>query len=355
MLPGPLILIGQFGEAVIAHPKANFIMVGTTWGREPRQVRKEVTVTHLRVCPDHLKLVGSDRHRSVTDSSRKKMKVRHGVVSRRRWIILMGVKRLAHISDIHLGRSRQIERQSEMLVEKLLGIPLDHIVLTGDLTHRGRHVELRRFKEIFAPLLATGKMTMIPGNHDRVGEDAGLSIMGGRRVDLASAPGLHLVRVDSTGPHNRSYFDSHGMLCEKVIQQVVEMLERSPPDSLRVVALHHHVLPLPEEDFFERFSAKMGWPNAAELALGPHLLTQIQGRCDLVLHGHRHVPWESELRPSGLQPLSIYNAGSSVEMGAFRVFEHEAGALRDAPDWVTFESERDARIKAPSPLLEVRS
>ncbi|MFP2926377.1 metallophosphoesterase, partial [Pyxidicoccus sp. 3LG] len=69
------------------------------------------------------------------------------------------------------------------------------------------------------------------------------------------------------------------------------------------------------------------WPWGAEL------VTRVQGRCDLILHGHRHVPRERVLEEAAGRPLRIYNSGSSTELGRFRVFRHAAGRLLDEPAW----------------------
>ena len=89
---------------------------------------------------------------------------------------------------------------------------VDQVLLTGDVTHRGLAAELTRYERIFAPLLETGRLVAVPGNHDRMGDDAARGLMRGGRVAVTSAPGLHVVRVDSTAPHNRSLIDGHGAL-----------------------------------------------------------------------------------------------------------------------------------------------
>ena len=89
----------------------------------------------------------------------------------------------------------------------------------------------------------------------------------------------------------------------------------APREALTVILLHHHVLPLPEESFPERLATRLGWPHAAELALGAELVSRVQGRCDLILHGHRHVPREFDLGrperagPARLQLGQLHGAG----------------------------------------------
>jgi Icc protein len=184
----------------------------------------------------------------------------------------------------------------------------------------------------------------VPGNHDRLGEDAGREVMRGARVQVDDRPGLWLVRVDSTGPHNRSVLASHGALCEHVLAQIDAALAHAPADAFVALALHHHVLPLPEESWAERLAAWVGLPHADELAQGETLLQRVQGRCDVVLHGHRHVPRAFHL-DAGPRRLSVYNAGSSPELGRFRLFAHRGGALLSRPRWV-----RAVESPAPAPF-----
>jgi hypothetical protein len=98
--------------------------------------------------------------------------------------------------------------------------------------------------------------------------------------------------------------------------------------------LHHHLIPQPEETFPERLSARLGWPWAAELRHGLALLERVRGRCDLVLHGHRHVPRGMTLFAGDARPLGLYNAGCSTRLGRFRVFTHAEGRLLRRPIWV---------------------
>lgn len=251
----------------------------------------------------------------------------------------MHLRTLAHLSDLHLDLSPSSDTTAQALVESLLTGRVDHVVVTGDLTHQGGRREYQRFRELFAPLLDAGRLTFIPGNHDRTGEDAGRAWMNGQKVRVEEHEGLYLVCVDSTGPHNRDYFACHGVLTPGVLDAVDSALSAAPLGALTAVLLHHHVLPLPEESFPERLATRLGWPHAAELALGAELVQRIQGRCDLILHGHRHVPREIDLgRPRG-RALRIYNSGSSVELGRFRVFSHVGGRLTGEPLW------RQARVQ----------
>jgi 3',5'-cyclic AMP phosphodiesterase CpdA len=235
------------------------------------------------------------------------------------------MKTLAHLSDLHLGESALHERRAAALVASVLAEGVDHVVLTGDVTHGGLLAEYARFRVLFAPLFERGMLTVVPGNHDRAGDDVAELLSDELRVSVDAREGLFMVCIDSTAEHNKVAFRSHGDLCEQMLGAVDEALALAPPNTLSCVLLHHHVLPLPVEGFGEWFADTFGWPHAAELPLGRTLLERVQGRCDLVLHGHRHVPRHWEVQ--GPRPLQLVNAGSSTQLGAYRVFEHEGPRL----------------------------
>lgn len=237
------------------------------------------------------------------------------------------IRTLAHVSDLHLGRDRRTDAGARELAATLQDAAVDAVLVTGDLTHRGRAAELRAFEDAFAPLLERGRVVIVPGNHDRAGEDVGATLMVGSRVGVADLPGVHVVRVDSTGPHNRSLVAAHGLLERADVVEVDAALGEAPPGALAVVMLHHHVLPLPPDDLREALSGWLGWPNARELPRGPELLALARGRCDLVLHGHRHVPSAAAPFPGDARALAVVNAGCSPDLGAVRLFFHEDGRV----------------------------
>jgi 3',5'-cyclic AMP phosphodiesterase CpdA len=237
------------------------------------------------------------------------------------------IRTVAHISDLHIGRDEATDAAARRLVRMLVGARVDQVLLTGDVTHRGLATELDRYERVFAPLLETSRLAVVPGNHDRLGDDAARGLMRGGRVAVTSAPGLHVVRIDSTAPHNRSLLDGHGALSSQDVADVQLALAEAPPQALPVVMLHHHVLPLPVEDLAEKLATLVGWPCADELPLGQDLLGRIAGRCRLVLHGHRHVPAEFRVAVAGAAPMRILNAGSSTQLGRARLLAHAGGEI----------------------------
>ena len=84
----------------------------------------------------------------------------------------------------------------------------------------------------------------------------------------------------------------------------------------------------------ERRSSWLGFIYTTELRRGRDLLVRVRGRCDLVLHGHRHGPRAARLFGPP-RPTHIFNAGSSTELARVRMFSHNgAGHLLGGPLWL---------------------
>lgn len=256
----------------------------------------------------------------------------------------MGNHTLVHLSDLHIGVSDAVDSICSALCRALLAARVNHAIVSGDVTHCGRDEEYERFERIFHPLLRTGRMTVVPGNHDRLGDDVRATITGGRRVWRVLTDKLCVVCIDSSGPHNRGWFASHGIVTATEVEEARALLDDAPPELLRVVTLHHHPLPLPEDSLPERLATRLGSDNGASLALGPQLIATLCGRCDLLLHGHRHVPRAVTLCPSERPtPLHLFNAGSSTELGRVRLLTHSGRRLVREPMWLA------AQVPEPAP------
>jgi 3',5'-cyclic AMP phosphodiesterase CpdA len=202
---------------------------------------------------------------------------------------------------------------------------VDDVLVSGDVTHRGRAAELATFERTFAPI--RDRLLVVPGNHDRLGDDVGPRLMAGARVQVASRPGLHVVRLDSTAAHNRLLINGHGELTERDVAAVESAVDAAPPGDLVVLTLHHHLLPLPADLLSERLANLLCWPNAAELSRGRDLLARLVGRCDLVAHGHRHAASELVLPSRCGRHLRVMNAGSTPELGRLRMVTHSRGRV----------------------------
>jgi 3',5'-cyclic AMP phosphodiesterase CpdA len=234
---------------------------------------------------------------------------------------------LAHISDLHVGRDAATNAAVNATAAALEAAGVDEILVTGDVTHRGRAEELAAFERAFARIRQ--RLVLVPGNHDRLGEDVARTIMPVRRVDVELRPGLFVVRVDSTAPHNARLASSHGELHDQDLAEIERALDSAPRHVLVALMLHHHVLPLPADHLVERLASWIGLPNAAELKRGRELVQLLLGRCDLVLHGHRHAAADLAVDARGGRELRILNAGCTPDAGRMRVLSHTRGELVD--------------------------
>jgi len=255
-------------------------------------------------------------------------------------------KTLAHISDLHIGRDAHTDAAVSEIAAALLDAGVDDVLVTGDVTHRGRRVELAACLNALSPLAK--RLLLVPGNHDRLGEDVGGALMPGSRVQAEHRPGLFVIRLDSTAPHNRHLIAAHGELSPNDVAAVEGAVANAPTDALVVLMLHHHLLPLPADHLTERLSSLLGWPNAAELFLGRYLVDRLCGRCDLILHGHRHAASELVLHSNSNRPLRVLNAGSTPELGRARVITHVSGRIV-AEKWLQVSSGRRQRAPGRSP------
>ncbi len=256
---------------------------------------------------------------------------------------------LIHISDLHIGRDARSDRRAAHLARALADANAEAILLTGDVTHRGRRAELERFEELFARIRAT--LIIVPGNHDRIGDDVATLLMGGPRVQVDRRDGLYVVRVDSTAAHNRSPIDSHGELTNGDVEAVVAAVDCAPEHHLVVVMLHHHVLPLPEDHLGERLATFLGWPCADELPLGLELISRIGGRCQLIVHGHRHRAGEVTIGDEGGRDLQVLNAGSSPQLGRVREVTYQRGRVCGSRWLEIGDAPRPAADAAVVPIL----
>ena len=143
------------------------------------------------------------------------------------------------------------------------------------------------------------------------------------------------MRVNSTAPHNRSWLHGQGSLDDADLDAVDAALDAAPRGHVVVLALHHHVLPMPEEHAMERLSSWLGLPFTCELARGRDLMMRVRGRCDLVLHGHRHVPARrAPLRPAA-RAARVQRRLVRTELRRAWVFAHDGvGHLMGGPLWL---------------------
>jgi 3',5'-cyclic AMP phosphodiesterase CpdA len=186
--------------------------------------------------------------------------------------------RALHVSDLHAGR-HEAAGLAEGLVALVAEVEPELVIATGDLSHRGRPEQLAHAKELLdrleTPVLA------VPGNHDipysfpaRFTQPwAAFERVFGSVDPTYRSDSLVVCGLDS----GRPWRHQGGRLSPARLTRAATTLADSPPDALRVVALHHHLagapwrtsrkFPLKGRDGALRAFAAAG----AELVLGGHI------------------------------------------------------------------------------------
>jgi 3',5'-cyclic AMP phosphodiesterase CpdA len=208
--------------------------------------------------------------------------------------------RLLHISDLHVGSAEtaHVQGSLEPLIER---VGPELIVVTGDLTHRGRRDQHERaaafLRGLDRPLL------VIPGNHDipytfparftrpfaefeRQWESA---------EPVHGSEGVYVVGLNSVRPWRHQ----SGGIRRSQIARTRELLARAPEDALKVVALHHHLVGAPWR------SRKKPVSRRSEVLAG-----LVDAGAELILAGHIHQAavserHEFEVEHNGLRGVTV--------------------------------------------------
>ena len=194
--------------------------------------------------------------------------------------------RLLHLSDLHIGgrEAPEVERGLQALIERAAP---ELVVATGDLTHRGRpdqHAAAAAFlRSLGPPVLA------IPGNHDIpytfparfTRTFAEFERHWETTEPIFRSPALHVVGLNSVRPWRHQ----SGGIRDAQLSRSRELLAEAPEGSLRVVALHHHLIGAP-------------WRSRKKpVSRRSHVLAAlVDSGAELILAGHIHQAAVSERR-----------------------------------------------------------
>lgn len=208
---------------------------------------------------------------------------------------------------------------------------VEWVCCTGDVTHNGRLDEAKRFAQLFAPL--RHKLTVIPGNHDRQGDDVAAVLSRGRGAlwEHRVLDGrLRLLCLDSTQPVNATGFAAHGEVPVGVVDEVIRLTAEREEDQSILLLVHHHLVRSAPDDVLEMFSDMQGLPFAGCLVHGDRLARGVVRRVAAVLHGHKH-----RATVAHVEGLPVVNAGCTTGLGKFRVLTLLDNAVIDE-QWVAF-------------------
>lgn len=207
--------------------------------------------------------------------------------------------RLLHLSDLHFGFERPA--LIEPLLDQVNRAEADLVVVTGDLTHRGRSAQFADaaafLRRIEAPLIA------VPGNHDiPLFKLTSRLMQPYRRYLRAIAENLEPVgHVGSLRVQGVNSVDpmawQRGAITPAQVRRVIGGMD---PACTNIVAMHHPMQQRPNVD-------------KALMEGAPEALQQFRAAgIDVVLTGHLHI-WSigAFLRPDGGETLQI-QAGTAL-------------------------------------------
>ena len=183
---------------------------------------------------------------------------------------------IVHISDLHISNDAFDEEVFMQAVGEINNIQPDMIILTGDITNSGYYREYQKaikYLDMFeSPLFA------IPGNHDsrNLGYQSFEELVGERSWKLTKDDEFTIIGLDSSAhDENRGNIGipQHLWMEHQLDECVVK-------DRFTIVALHHHVVSIPDT----------GRERNVLSDAGDILKTLTTHGVDLVLSGHKHVP-----------------------------------------------------------------
>ena len=195
---------------------------------------------------------------------------------------------IVQLSDLHCGPQFFLPNLLERAIAEVNELGPDAVIVSGDLTTNGFKDEYALAKR-YLDTVECESMVVIPGNHDsrNVGY-VHFEELFGERNSVTRKDGVAIVAVDSTEPDLDNGQIGRGRY--RWIEQ-----QFSDPADLRVFVLHHHLLPIPGT----------GRERNVVNDAGDALETLQRAGVDLVLSGHKHVPYAWQL-----ERLFVVNAGT---------------------------------------------
>jgi len=184
---------------------------------------------------------------------------------------------IVQISDFHVGSLNFKEELLLNAIDKLNDIQPDVTIITGDITENGYYLEfeevIKYLDQIKSPIM------VVPGNHDarHVGDECFEDLIKNRYGTLKDKKhGLKVIGLDSSEPDLD--YGRIGRTQQNFMEN--ELIKADEENLYKIIALHHHIIPVP----------KTGRERNVLSDAGDILLSLMNGRADLVLSGHKHMP-----------------------------------------------------------------
>ena len=196
---------------------------------------------------------------------------------------------IVQLSDLHVGSQFQPD-VFETIIKEVNELNPDVIVITGDLTNEGLMKEYEKCKSLLKQF-KTKKIISISGNHDY--RNTGYLLFK-KFFPFETINELDndvvLVTVGTARPdrNNGEVGYRQNLWLERTMKKY--------QDKIKIVAMHHHLIPIPDT----------GSDQLTVVDAGDVLRTVLNTQVDVVLCGHKHRPWAWNFGK-----LTVVNAGTA--------------------------------------------
>ena len=212
---------------------------------------------------------------------------------------------IVQLSDLHVGSQFQPE-VFETIVKEVNELNPDVIVITGDLTNEGLMKEYEKCKSLLKQF-KTKKIISISGNHDyrNTGYLLFKKFFPFETINELDNDVI-LVTVGTARPdrNNGEVGYRQNLWLERTMKKY--------KDKIKIVAMHHHLIPIPDT----------GSDQLTVVDAGDVLRTVLDTRVDVVLCGHKHRPWAWNFGK-----LTVVNAGTASSERLRGLFENTYNIL----------------------------
>jgi len=194
---------------------------------------------------------------------------------------------IVQISDVHCGPMFLRERLRTAITE-INSMRPNIILVTGDLTENGLISEFKLAQKELKKLKAD-KIVYLSGNHDYRSTGYLLFKEYFPFTQVTETDEAVIVVVSSARPDrdDGEIGNRQNLWLEKTLEKY--------KNKTRIVAIHHHVVPVPDT----------GADQITVVDAGDALRSLTKSKANLVLCGHRHRPWKWKI-----EDMQVVHAGS---------------------------------------------
>ncbi len=212
---------------------------------------------------------------------------------------------IVQLSDLHVG-SQFLPEVFETVVKEVNELNPDVIVITGDLTNEGLMKEYEKCKSLLTQF-NTKKIISISGNHDyrNTGYLLFKKFFPFQTVNELDND-VVLVTVGTARPDRNE--GEVGYRQNLWLERTMKKYK----DKVKIVAMHHHLIPIPDT----------GSDQLTVVDAGDILRTVLDTGVDVVLCGHKHRPWAWNFGK-----LTVVNAGAATSERVRGLFENTYNIL----------------------------